>query len=119
MTEQSQDEKDVLKSFDTALWLLTARRQDTGESPMDDQWLWDEIRHLRGEGEDPSRYLESIGNLVGALIEVSSFFLTGWARSSGEDPETIVALTRRICEEQYSSETSTPRSSLLDCQNKP
>ena len=95
MTDPNSVENDVLKSFDAALWLVTARRQDAGDSPMDNQWLWDEVRRLRGEGEDPSKYLESIGSLVGALIEVSSFFLTGWAHSSGEDPEAIIALTRR------------------------
>jgi hypothetical protein len=119
VTDPNSVENDVLKSFDAALWLVTARRQDAGDSPMDNQWLWDEVRRLRGEGEDPSKYLESFGILVGALIEVSSFFLTGWAHSSGEDPEAIIALTRRICEELYLSEGSTPGSNLLDCQNKP
>ena len=119
MSESSSNDFEVFKSFDTALWLLAARRQDTGDSPMDNQWLWNEIRRLRDEEEEPIRYLESIGALVGALIEVSSFFLTGWANSAGEDPEAIIALTRRICEEQYLSEGSTPGSNLLDCQNKP
>jgi hypothetical protein len=111
MTEANSDNADVLKGFDTALWLLSARRQANEESPIDNQWLWDEIRQLGSDEDDPSRYLESIGHLIGALIEVSSFFLTGWAHSSGEDAETIIAVTRRICEDHYSNEPSSPGSS--------
>jgi hypothetical protein len=110
MAEPNADDTDVLKSFDTALWLLSARRQSLDESPMDDKWLWDEIRRLGADQDDPSKYLESIGNLIAALIEVSSFFLTGWARSSGEDAEAIIAVTRRICEDRYRTEASRPES---------
>jgi hypothetical protein len=119
VSESSSNDFEVFKSFDTALWLLAARRQDTGDSPMDNQWLWNEIRRLRDEEEEPIRYLESIGALVGALIEVSSFFLTGWANSAGEDPEAIIALTRRICEEQYTDHGSSSESDPLDSQGCP
>ena len=108
MSVPESDDTDVLKSFDTALWLLSARRQVIDEAPMDKQWLWGEIRQLSAEHEDPEQYLESIGNLIGALIEVSSFFLTGWAHSSGEDPEAIIAVTRRICEDHYGTEKRKP-----------
>jgi hypothetical protein len=102
----SSDENDVLKSFNRALWLLSARRQDLDGSPMDNQWLWDEIHRLGADEEDPSQYLERIGNLIAAFIEVSSFFLTGWAQSAGEDAEAIIAVTRRICEETYGNQTA-------------
>ncbi len=96
------DEHDTpLKSLDQALWLLTARRQQVDTQPVEHQWLWDEIERLSSNNKDPAQYLESIGELIGALVEVSSFFLTGWAHSSGEDAEAIVAVTRRICEETY------------------
>jgi hypothetical protein len=111
VTVPGADDSDVLKSFDTALWLLTARRQNI-DAPLDDEWLWDEVRQLRGEGDDPTAYLESVGKLIGALIEVSSFFLTGWAHSSGEDPEAIVALTRRFCEVLYTTPESASESNL-------
>jgi hypothetical protein len=112
--EPDSEDTDVLKSFDTALWLLSARRQGIDEPPIDNQWLWGEIRQLRDNEGDPGKYLESIGNLLGALIEVSSFFLTGWAHSSGEDAEAIIAMTRRICEDNYSTDTPTPSSSPQD-----
>jgi hypothetical protein len=97
---EEPDKPDVLKSFERALWLLTARRQHDDSQPIENQWLGDEIRKLRGD-EDPAQYLASIGELIGALVEVSSFFLTGWAHSSGEDAEAIIAVTRRIGEETY------------------
>ena len=102
---------DALQSFDRALWLLTARRQSDDSEPIQSQWLWDEIESLGSSSEDPAHYLESIGELIGALIEVSSFFLNGWARSSGEDAEAIIAVTRRICEETYGSGSPSARQS--------
>jgi hypothetical protein len=96
---------DALKSFDRALWLLTARRQADDSKPIETQWLWDEIENL-GSEEDSTKFLEAMGELIGALVEVLSFFLTGWAYSSGEDAEVIIALTRRICEETYGSQDS-------------
>lgn len=100
------DRNDVLKSFDSALWLVSARRQDMDESPMDNRWLWDEIRQLGADEDDPINYLESVGNLIAAFIEVSSFFLSGWAHSAGEDAEAIIAVTRRICEQTYGNQTA-------------
>ena len=117
MDEPNSDDS-VVKSFDRALWLIAARRQNT-DSAFDNEWLWDEIRQLRVQGNDPSEYLESVGKLIGALIEVSSFFLTGWARSSGEDPEAIIALTRRICEEQSTNRGSNSGSGPLRSQECP
>lgn len=102
----SSDAGDVLKSFDRALWLLSARRQEIDRSPMENQWLWDEIRQLGAEEDDPAKYLEAIGNLIVAFIEVSSFFLSGWAHSAGEEAEAIIAVTRRICEETYGDHTA-------------
>jgi hypothetical protein len=115
---QGADDGDVLKSFDTALWLLTARRQNI-DTPLDDQWLWDEVRQLHVDSDDPAAYLESIGKLIGALIEVSSFFLTGWAHSSGEDPEAIVALTRRFCEVLYTAQEPASESELRHSREGP
>ena len=79
--------------------LLTARGQRVDSKPVEHQWLWREIEALGSN--DPDKYLESVGELIGALVEVSSFFLTGWAHSSGEEADAIIALTRRICEETY------------------
>jgi D-Tyr-tRNAtyr deacylase len=118
VNETTSDDSDVLKSFGNALWLIAARRQND-DSALDNEWLWGEIRQLRVEGSDPTKYLESVGRLVGALIEVSSFFLTGWARSSGEDPEALIALTRRICEEQYTDHGSNSESGSLRSQECP
>lgn len=58
---------------------------------------------VASEGDDSSRYLESIGKLLGALVEVSSYFLAELAKSSGQEPEELLALTRRICEEHFGS----------------
>ncbi len=38
---------------------------------VETQWLWGEIKNMRVD-EDQAIYLESIGELIGASIEVSS-----------------------------------------------
>ena len=42
-------------------------------SPSKASGCGDEIEHLGTSHEDPTQYLESIGELIGALVEISYF----------------------------------------------
>ena len=88
---------DPYDTIDRALWLLSAWRTDGALPPSQNKWLEDEIRNLR-TSDDPMQYMASMGALIGALLQLLSSFLDGWALASGQDAEALLAITRRINE---------------------
>ena len=67
MTEPSSDDANVLKSFDTALWLLSARRQDIDVSQWTTSGFGTKFGDYAPTQDDPVKYLESVGNLISSL----------------------------------------------------
>jgi hypothetical protein len=81
--------------IERALWMLTAYREDGITGTGDTAWMVDEFRNLGTTG-DIDAYLASIGDLIGALMQISSTFLEGWGRAQGTDGATMLAIVRKL-----------------------
>jgi hypothetical protein len=83
-----------LHNIERALRLLTALREDTGG---ESDWLKQEMKALR-TSDDPIEYVATLGSMMAALTQVANYLLIGWAGSTGQSPEDLVAIVRHIVE---------------------